>query len=63
MHADDADMIRRCAKLAAAAGESLDEACPWPFDSVEGGYFKAEFIMHKAALIALGLDDKPLTTD
>ena len=63
MHIDDANMIRRCAKLAAAEGESLEAACPWPFDSEEGGYFKAEFIMHKAALAALGLDDKTLTPD
>lgn len=62
MHIDDANMIRRTAKLAVEAGESLDEACPWPFDSDEGGYFKAEFIMHKAALQALGMNDKPLTS-
>lgn len=63
MHIDAANMIRREAKSAVTAGESLDEACPWPYDSEEGCYFKAEFIMHRAALAALGLDDKTLTPD
>lgn len=63
MNIDDANMIRRVAKSAAVAGESLEAACPWPFDSDEGCYFKAEFIMHKAALAALGMNDKSLTPD
>lgn len=63
MTADDADRIRQEAKAAAATGRAADDACRWPYDSPEGCYFKAEFIMHKAALTALGMDDKTLTPD
>lgn len=63
MNIEAADMIRQEAKAAAETGRAADDACRWPYDSEEGCYFKAEFIMHKAALIALGMDDKPLTTD
>lgn len=61
MTADDADDIRAEAKTAAAVALPIDDACRWPYDSEEGRYFKAEFIMHKAALLALGMHDKPLT--
>lgn len=57
------DDIRRLAKRAAGAGVPLTDACPRPFDTPEGRLFTQEFIMHKAALAALGLDDKPLTPD
>lgn len=63
MNIDDADKIRQEAKAAAAAGKSSDDACRWPYDSQEGCYFCAEYIMHKEALAALGLDDKSLTPD
>lgn len=57
------DEVRRRAKCAAARGQTLEAACPWPFASAEGRLFKAEFIMHKAALAALGLNDNSLTPD
>lgn len=57
------DDIHRLAKRAAGAGVPLNDACPRPFDTPEGRLFKEVFIMHRAALIALGLDDKPLTTN
>lgn len=57
------DIVHLRAKCAAARGESLESSCLWPFSSWEGRLFKEVFIMHRAALIALGLDDKPLTTD
>ena len=57
------DTVHLFAKRAAAAGETLDAACPWPFGSWEGKLFKEVFIMHKAALAALGMNDKTLTPD
>lgn len=59
----DYDKLHTDAKRAADAGQSLEEACPWPFASAEGRRYKEIFIMHKAARLALGLDDKALTSD
>ena len=57
------DIVHLRAKSAADRGESLEDACWWPFGSWEGRLFKEVFIMHKAARLALGLDDKALTPD
>jgi len=57
------DAIRREAKAAAAAGKSLEESCRWTWSSPQGRLFTSEFIMHKAALAALGMSDKTLTPD
>lgn len=57
----DYDKLHTEAKQAAAEGLTLDDACPWPFDSQEGRRYKEVFIMHKAALQALVPNDKPLT--
>jgi hypothetical protein len=57
------DTVHLFAKRAAARGEALESACLWPFDSWEGKLFKEVFIMHKAALAALGMNDKTLTPD
>lgn len=62
-HANTYDNIRREAKEAAARGETLEATCRWPWSSAEGRLFADVFIMHKAALAALGMNDKPLTTD
>ena len=59
----DPDVVHRQAKHAAARGETLESSCLWPFSSWEGKLFKEVFIMHKAALTALGMNDKPLTPD
>lgn len=47
------DAVIRAAKDAAERGLTLNDACPWPFDSTAGQLFKREFIFHKAALEAL----------
>ena len=47
------DIIKRAAHAAAERGESLNDACPWPFDHEAGRRFKQFFIWHKAALQAL----------
>lgn len=44
------DLVRKTAKAAAERGQSLEDACPWPFASTAGRLFKREFIFHKAAL-------------
>lgn len=56
MHHDivSIDSVKRAAHLAAERGESLNDACPWPFESEDGRHFKQFFILHKAALAALG---------
>jgi len=59
----DNDDIRRDAKAAAETGRRLVDMCPWPFQSLEGRLFVETFIMHKAALAALGMNDKTLTPD
>lgn len=51
------------AKVAAATGKSLNDACRWPFDSWEGRWFKEVFLAHREALEALGMIDKTLTPD
>ena len=50
------DTVHLQAKRAAARGETLEGACLWPFSSWEGKLFKEVFIMHKAALVALGME-------
>lgn len=57
------DIVRQHAKAAASRGESLESGCFWPFNSWEGMLFKETFVMHRAALDALGLNDKSLTPD
>ncbi len=47
------DTIKREAHAAAERGETLNDACRWPFDSEAGRAFKHLFIMHRAALDAL----------
>lgn len=47
------DAVRRVAKEAAERGLLLNDACPWPYDSSAGQFFKREFIFHRAALEAL----------
>lgn len=50
------DTIKRVAHLAAERGESLNAACPWPFESEAGRRFKAFYFFHVAALEALAED-------
>lgn len=48
-HNDKQARIARMARDAAARGETLDYACPYPFDTAEGQHFKA---MHQQARAA-----------
>ena len=48
------DLIERQAKAAAARGDSLNDACPYPFADPAGEAFRRIFNQHRAALIALG---------
>ena len=48
------DEIKREAHAAAEAGESINDACRWPFASAAGQQFKAFYFMHRTALRALG---------
>ncbi|MDM0090282.1 MULTISPECIES: hypothetical protein [unclassified Variovorax] len=50
------DAVKRAAHAAAERGASLNDACPWPFDSEAGRQFKQLFILHKAALQALATE-------
>lgn len=43
-HTVSASMIEREARTAAAAGRTLNDACPYPFSSSAGQHFKAIFI-------------------
>lgn len=55
------DEVRHEAKAAATTGRTLEESCRWPWSSPEGRLFTEMFVMHRAALTALGMNDKPLT--
>jgi len=57
------ELIRKEAKRLAETDCTLDAACPWPYDGLEGRTFKEAFILHRAARAALGLNDKALTPD
>lgn len=48
------DQIKREAHAAAEAGESINDACRWPFHTEAGRRFKDFYAMHRAALVALG---------
>ncbi|MGJ7544606.1 hypothetical protein [Variovorax sp. LT1R16] len=50
------DTVKKAAKAAAERGDSLNDACPWPFYSDAGRQFKQFFIVHKAALQALATE-------
>jgi len=52
------DTVKRVAKETAERGLSLNDACPWPFESEAGRQFKQFFITHKAALQALAKEPK-----
>jgi len=47
------DKIKQIAKDGAARGLSLDNACPYPFDTAAGRLFKEVYFFHKAALAML----------
>lgn len=49
-------LIEQQARAAAQAGESLDHACPYPFDSDAGMHFKAT---HQQALQAGATPEEP----
>ncbi|WP_431113021.1 hypothetical protein [Variovorax paradoxus] len=49
------ERIEREAKAAAARGDTLNDACPYPFDEPAGAAFRTIFNEHRAALVALGV--------
>ena len=53
----DTEHIEQLAVAAAQAGDSLIDACPYPFDSEAGQHFCAVFYLHKnpAAVMHHGL--------
>ena len=56
------ERIEREAKAAAARGDTLNTACPYPFDDPAGAAFRRIFYEHRAALIALGTLPAPEAT-
>ena len=48
------ERIEREAKAAAARGDTLNDACPYPFDDPAGAAFRTIFNEHRTALLALG---------
>ena len=49
------DRIEREARAAAERGESMHDACRWPWESTAGHAFKRAYVMHAASMQALGI--------